>query len=148
MILLWCVEGMFPSPRSIEDQEGDEEERRLFYVADTRARESLTVFQPHVRTMPDGGVFPCARSRFLKEVSAELFERVDRTDGFEDALGWGGRGGWGGGYGGRGYGGGYRLRSSVFGGASEPPPPGAGYRLRSGLLSDDEPTFGPGGTHR
>ena len=157
VILLWCVEGMFPSPRSIEDQEGDEEERRLFYVAVTRARESLTVFQPHVRTMADGGVFPCARSRFLKEVPGELFERVDKTGGFEDAIGWGGgwggRGGWGGGYGGGR--GGYRLRSSVFGGASEPPPSlppvggRGGYRLRSGLLgNDDEPTYGPGGAKR
>ena len=157
VILLWCVEGMFPSSRSLDDQGGDEEERRLFYVAVTRARESLTVFRPHVRTMADGGVMPCTPSRFLKEVPADLFERVDRTGGFDEGYSLGWNGGWGGGYGrGGGYGGrgGYRLRSSLFGGVSEAPPSGGssgGYRLRSGLLGgggDDEPTFGPGGARR
>ena len=156
VILLWCVEGMFPSTRSLDDQGGDEEERRLFYVAVTRARESLTVFRPHVRTMADGGVMPCTPSRFLKEVPADLFERVDRTGGFDEGYSLGWNGGWGGGYGrGGGYGGrgGYRLRSSLFGGVSEAPPSGGssgGYRLRSGLLGggDDEPTFGPGGARR
>jgi DNA helicase-2/ATP-dependent DNA helicase PcrA len=78
VILLWMTEGMFPSPRSVEDggEEGEAEERRLFYVAVTRARDTLTMCVPQVRRMRDGGVFYCRPSRFLAELPRGLTSEV------------------------------------------------------------------------
>ncbi len=100
VIMLWAVEGMFPSSRSLDDQGGDDEERRLFYVAVTRARERLHIVQPEVRTSQDGGSFPCERSRFLREVPDVLYEEREDDDGFAGFGGgdrWRGAGGGGGG---------------------------------------------------
>ena len=41
VFLIWLSDGRFPSARSLRDPEGEEEERRLFYVALTRARDEL-----------------------------------------------------------------------------------------------------------
>ncbi len=73
----WAVEGMFPSSRSLADDGGDgeAEERRLFYVAVTRARDALMVFTPWGRATRDGGFFHCEPSRFVTEVPRRLFDR-------------------------------------------------------------------------
>jgi DNA helicase II / ATP-dependent DNA helicase PcrA len=69
VILLWMAEGLFPSSRSMnESAEGEAEERRLFYVAATRARDVLVMCVPEVRRMRDGGVFYCQPSRFVNEL--------------------------------------------------------------------------------
>ncbi len=69
VILLWMTEGMFPSSRTMnESAEGDAEERRLFYVAATRAKDVLVMCAPEVRRMRDGGVFYCTPSRFVNEL--------------------------------------------------------------------------------
>jgi len=47
-IIMLC-EGLFPSDRSLESEDGEEEERRLFYVAITRARNELYLSYPLVR---------------------------------------------------------------------------------------------------
>lgn len=75
----WAVEGMFPSGRSIEDDRPgkDAEERRLFYVAITRAKHDLIILTPQVREMRDGGIYYCQPSRFVKEVPQELLNQVD-----------------------------------------------------------------------
>ncbi|HEX8679917.1 MAG TPA: UvrD-helicase domain-containing protein, partial [Chthoniobacterales bacterium] len=41
VFVIWLTDGMFPSTRSLETREAIEEERRLFYVAITRARDEL-----------------------------------------------------------------------------------------------------------
>ena len=41
VFIIWLTDGMFPSSRSLESREALEEERRLFYVAITRARDEL-----------------------------------------------------------------------------------------------------------
>ncbi|XDD48811.1 ATP-dependent helicase [Leptospira sp. WS92.C1] len=66
-------EGTFPHSMSLEDsQHGDEEERRLFYVALTRAREDL--FLSYCRTSRKfGKVEDRIPSRFLSEVPRECF---------------------------------------------------------------------------
>ena len=122
----WVVDGMFPSAKSLAGEDGDKgdgedaasegadgvaEERRLFYVAVTRARDELTIVTPQTRVLYDGGVMPCEPSRFVREVPSDLFRGERLYDG-----GYGGRfstrsGRYGGGYGGGGYhGGGYRNR--------------------------------------
>ncbi|WP_061216906.1 ATP-dependent helicase [Leptospira borgpetersenii] len=72
-------EGTFPHSMSLEDSHfGDEEERRLFYVALTRAREQL--FLSYCRTSRKfGKVEDRIPSRFLSEIPEECFvERVSR----------------------------------------------------------------------
>jgi DNA helicase-2/ATP-dependent DNA helicase PcrA len=43
VFLIWAVDGWFPSSRALVDDEQTEEERRLMYVAMTRARNHLAV---------------------------------------------------------------------------------------------------------
>ncbi len=72
VIILWVVEGMFPSARSLSEGENDSEERRLFYVAVTRAMDELILCVPEYRRTRDGGFIPCENSRFIDEVSPDL----------------------------------------------------------------------------
>ena len=73
-IIMLC-DGMFPSARSMESTDGEEEERRLFYVAITRARNELYLSWPLIRaTAGYGGDLMQQRSRFLTEIPAELIE--------------------------------------------------------------------------
>lgn len=71
VIVIWLVEGMFPSSRSLQDSpDGGEEERRLFYVAVTRAKDELALCVPECRRMRDGGVMGCLPSRYIDELPA------------------------------------------------------------------------------
>jgi DNA helicase-2/ATP-dependent DNA helicase PcrA len=73
VIILWATEGMFPSPRTLaESDEGEAEERRLFYVAITRARDELFICVPEVRRMRDGGVVYSPPSRYVAELPRQL----------------------------------------------------------------------------
>src|SRR2546423_2892123 len=47
VFVIWLTDGMFPSTRSLETRDAIEEERRLFYVAITRARDELYLTFPH-----------------------------------------------------------------------------------------------------
>jgi DNA helicase-2/ATP-dependent DNA helicase PcrA len=46
VFLIWAVDGWFPSSRAVEDADELEEERRLMYVALTRARDELAIVYP------------------------------------------------------------------------------------------------------
>jgi DNA helicase-2/ATP-dependent DNA helicase PcrA len=73
-VIMLC-EGLFPSARSLATQEGEEEERRLFYVAITRARNELYLSYPLLRLSPGAtGDLIQQPSRFLKEIPKELIE--------------------------------------------------------------------------
>jgi len=72
VFVLWVTEGMFPSTRSIGEAENDSEERRLFYVAVTRAKDELALCVPGMRRTRDGGVYFCKPSRFIKELPRDL----------------------------------------------------------------------------
>ncbi|HEV2318819.1 MAG TPA: ATP-dependent helicase, partial [Verrucomicrobiae bacterium] len=70
-------EGLLPHSRSAA--EGTlEEERRLFYVAVTRAMHSLAISHCAGRKKY-GQLMPCHPSRFLKELPPELVENPDTT---------------------------------------------------------------------
>jgi DNA helicase-2/ATP-dependent DNA helicase PcrA len=84
-VIMLC-DGLFPSARSIGNPEGEEEERRLFYVAVTRAKDELYLSHPLMRFMPGGGDAMQQPSRFLAEVPPALREEwnlrppMPRTD--------------------------------------------------------------------
>ncbi|MFH1066687.1 MAG: ATP-dependent helicase [bacterium] len=71
-VLMLC-EGMFPSFRSLESKDELEEERRLFYVAITRAKDELYLTHPRVvRRMGSQSDSYQSPSRFLEEFPREL----------------------------------------------------------------------------
>jgi DNA helicase II / ATP-dependent DNA helicase PcrA len=74
VFLLWAADGRFPSARSLRDAEGEEEERRLFYVALTRARDELYVCYPLLETERGRQSVIQRPSRFVTEVPRALFE--------------------------------------------------------------------------
>ena len=73
-VMMLC-DGLFPSSRAIESPGGEEEERRLFYVAVTRAKTELYLSYPLMRFMHgSGGDAMQQRSRFLDEIDSNLVE--------------------------------------------------------------------------
>ena len=74
VFLIWAADGKFPSARSLRDAESEEEERRLFYVAVTRAKDELYVCYPLVVTDYSRQTVIQKPSRFITEIPRELFE--------------------------------------------------------------------------
>lgn len=72
-VIMLC-DGLFPSSRSLETTEGEEEERRLMYVAITRARNELYLSYPLIRATGNTGSMMQQPSRFLGEIPGELIE--------------------------------------------------------------------------
>ncbi len=75
-VIMLC-DGMFPSARSMETDEGEEEERRLFYVAITRAKNELYLCYPLIRASygNSGGDGMQQPSRFLSEIPGDLLNQ-------------------------------------------------------------------------
>jgi DNA helicase-2/ATP-dependent DNA helicase PcrA len=74
VFLIWLAEGRFPPSRSLDHPENEEEERRLFYVAVTRAKDLLFFSYPIVS---EGwrGLTLMKPSRFLSELEPSTYER-------------------------------------------------------------------------
>jgi DNA helicase-2/ATP-dependent DNA helicase PcrA len=81
-------EGLLPHSRSTNEsgERGDEEERRLFFVGLTRARERLVLTHARVRRH-FGETAYSERSRFLKEIPRELVEGVEGVEDERAGLG-------------------------------------------------------------
>ena len=71
------VRGLFPHSRA-EGEREKEEERRLFYVALTRARERLSISWPARRRYPEGGWGDTEISQFVREIPVDAFSEQDR----------------------------------------------------------------------
>lgn len=74
VFIIWAAEGKFPSPRSLRDAEGEEEERRLWYVALTRAQDQLYITYPLMTTDYMRQTIIQKPSRFVTETPADLYE--------------------------------------------------------------------------
>jgi DNA helicase-2/ATP-dependent DNA helicase PcrA len=74
VFVIWLTDGMFPSSRSLDTRAALEEERRLFYVAITRARDELYLTYPHMRLSGGYGDVFQRPSRFLQEIPNDLVE--------------------------------------------------------------------------
>lgn len=74
VFMIWAAEGKFPSPRSLREIESEEEERRLWYVALTRAKDELYMTYPLLMTDYNRQTVLQKPSRFITECPADLFE--------------------------------------------------------------------------
>ncbi len=74
VFIIWMADSMFPSARSLDDAGGEAEERRLFYVATTRAKDDLYLCVPQMRRARDGSTTYLMPSRFIKELPSELLQ--------------------------------------------------------------------------
>ncbi len=144
-------ESIFPHANSMFDPSGLEEERRLAYVAITRARERLYLTHAHARSIY-GTTQHNPTSRFVAEIPSECVEasgvgslgvsgsgwekRGDRRGTSGHGSGAGGSVGFGGGSGGRVYG----------GGAAKPEPRQPKQTTESFAVGDlvDHKAFGSG----
>jgi DNA helicase-2/ATP-dependent DNA helicase PcrA len=69
VFLIWCADGMIPLQRALKEQDGEEEERRLFYVAVTRAKDQLYLCYPALDYNRSSSVLNLAPSRFIREIA-------------------------------------------------------------------------------
>ncbi len=85
VFLIWTAEGKFPSPRSLREPESEEEERRLWYVALTRAKDELYLTYPLLMVDYNRQAVLQKPSRFITECPPSLFEIWNLE---EEAPGW------------------------------------------------------------
>lgn len=92
VFLIYLAEGHLPSYLSLESPEQVEEERRLFYVAATRAKVNLFLLKPHLDRSPrsfadNGGPVFTQTSRFLEQGGLlEEFVQVQSPDPTDELL--------------------------------------------------------------
>ena len=114
VFLVGAEEGIFPGIRAIGETDEMEEERRLCYVAMTRAKEKLYLTCAQQR-MLFGRTSNNRPSRFVEEIPQELLERTGRANRW-DSDSWGG---------------GIPSRDSGYGGYDRPAPAGQSAQGRS-----------------
>jgi len=69
VFIIWCADGMIPLQRALKEPGGEEEERRLFYVAVTRAKDQLYLCFPVLDYTRASGTLMLNPSRFIREIS-------------------------------------------------------------------------------
>ena len=78
VFMIWCAEGRLPLQRALNDPDGEAEERRLFYVATTRAKDQLYLCYPVFDYSRGMGSLPLSPSRFIRELSPATLRAKDR----------------------------------------------------------------------
>jgi DNA helicase-2/ATP-dependent DNA helicase PcrA len=87
VFIIWALEGRFPSFYNISSEEELEEERRLLYVAATRAKENLFITYP-IKIFDRGLRMVLSRpSQFIEGISEDLLEQMTLVD-EESNWGW------------------------------------------------------------
>lgn len=74
VFLMGACEGQFPHPKSLDDNVQLEEERRLFYVASTRAKKQLYITHPILRYDHNWGEIITRPSIFVQELPQSAYE--------------------------------------------------------------------------
>ncbi len=75
VFLIWALEGRFPSARSLDSLDSVEEERRLFYVACTRAKDILCITYPMNIFDRESGSILSRPSRFLQAIDDKFTDK-------------------------------------------------------------------------
>ncbi len=87
VFLCGIEDNIIPSKRALEeDARNIEEERRLFYVAITRAREKLFINSADSRMDYEGKMKSALPSRFLNEIPENLFQEKEEKKSSEEIL--------------------------------------------------------------
>jgi len=89
VFLIWAAEGKFPSPRSLKELDSEEEERRLWYVAITRAKDELYLTYPLMMIDYKRQTVIQKPSRFITECPPALFEiwnLEEEAPGFDEPV--------------------------------------------------------------
>ena len=74
VFIIHAIDGYFPSARSAEKLETLEEERRLMYVASTRAKQNLFVTYPMNMYDREAGTTYSKPSRFIADITPDKAE--------------------------------------------------------------------------
>ncbi|MBI3321091.1 MAG: ATP-dependent helicase [Candidatus Omnitrophica bacterium] len=75
VFVIRMCEGDFPSEMALRETHGEEEERRIFYVATTRAKDELYLSHPLMDLSARGRGLLLQPSRFLREIRFTLYEQ-------------------------------------------------------------------------
>ena len=79
VFIVGAEEGLIPHDKTLEETGTDEEERRLFYVAVTRARETLYISYPETR-MKYNELLTKNKSPFMEEIPEELIHNLNESE--------------------------------------------------------------------
>lgn len=79
VFIIWAAEGRFPNPKAVEEG-ALEEERRLFYVASTRAMDQLYLCYPLTVFDKQVGLVILKPSRFISELKPVHYEEWQISD--------------------------------------------------------------------
>jgi DNA helicase-2/ATP-dependent DNA helicase PcrA len=74
----------FPHPKALSSAEALEEERRLFYVATTRAKGLLYITYPETKYTFKNGLIIARPSMFLSELPSEVYEEMVVEENYQD----------------------------------------------------------------
>lgn len=85
VIIVGLQDGVLPNAKSLENASDLEEERRLMYVAMTRAKEKLLLLQPEIR-YAYGSMMPGEPSRFLDELPKQGIQKEKLRSGVDGAA--------------------------------------------------------------
>jgi DNA helicase-2/ATP-dependent DNA helicase PcrA len=85
VIIPWLADGRFPTDLAINTDEEEEEERRVFHVATTRAKDELYLVVPQVYQSRRGMII-MKPSRFLTELNEEVTEPLEIEEGLSEVV--------------------------------------------------------------
>ncbi len=83
----WMADGRFPTDLAINTQDDLEEERRVFHVAVTRAKDELYMVVPQVYRNRARSLVMMKLSRFLVEIEQDLVENLELEEGLPHLIG-------------------------------------------------------------
>jgi DNA helicase-2/ATP-dependent DNA helicase PcrA len=87
VFISWLADGRFPTDMAMNHAEDLEEERRVFHVAVTRARDEVYLVVPQVYRNRGGSVIMMKPSRFLMEIARDLTEPMELEESLPHLLG-------------------------------------------------------------
>ena len=82
----WLADGRFPTDLAINTQEELEEERRVFHVAVTRAKDELYLVVPQLYRNRSRSLIVMKPSRFLTEIKQDLIEQMELEEGLPHMI--------------------------------------------------------------